>query len=204
MRGETNIRILDLDPPPPDIAKHPSVSFVRTDITSLASVCTGLMSQFSSTNAPPTVIFHTAAIIRFWERVAYSWMPSYNVNVCGTDNVVAVAKDMPDGTILIYTSTSDVVLPCPKFLQMGKDYDTPPWNRVIVSDQDPPLANAQFSQSCYTKSKKLAEQIIYEANECEGLATGILRPGQYVFDGIVCPFTLLIIPMDWQDYHRSQ
>lgn len=46
MRGETNIRIVDLNPPTSKDLDHPSVSFVKTDITSVQSVRDALSAPF--------------------------------------------------------------------------------------------------------------------------------------------------------------
>ncbi|KIM89269.1 hypothetical protein PILCRDRAFT_218982 [Piloderma croceum F 1598] len=176
LRGETKIRVLDLHPPHPDIASNPSVSYIKTDVTSLQSVRDGLTQPFSDGSGLPTVIYHTAAIIRFWERASYTWETSYNVNVQGTANVLSVAKKMPN-TILVYTSTADTCIPRSKFLRLGLDYKIPPYHKVTISDDDSPLKPSQSSQSCYTRSKLLAEQLVIGANGWNGLKTGIIRPG---------------------------
>jgi nucleoside-diphosphate-sugar epimerase len=152
------------------------VSYIKTDITSLQSVRDGLTKPFPDASGLPTVIYHTAAIIRFWERANHAWEASHNVNVQGTANIISVAKKLPNA-ILIYTSSADVVIPCPKFLRLGLDYKTPPWHKVTVSDEDPPLTPSQASESCYARSKVLAERLIIGANGWNGLKTGIIRPG---------------------------
>ena len=176
LRGETKIRVLDLHPPLPDIASNPAVSYIKTDITSLQSVRDGLMRPFPDASGLPTVIYHTAALIRFWERANYTWEVSHNVNVQGTANVLSVAKKLPNA-ILIYTSTADTCIPCTKFLRLGLDYKTPPWQKVTISDSDVPLTPSQGSDSCYTRSKVLAERLIIGASGWNGLKTGIIRPG---------------------------
>ena len=179
LRGETKIRILDLVPPHPDVASHPAVTFIRMDVTSLQSVRDGLTLPFSNRNGDMTVtvIFHCAAIIRFWERSNFAWGLSHSVNVQGTANILSVAKKLPNA-ILVYTSTADAALPVPKFLRLGLDYKRHPWNRVTISDEDPPLSPSQGSQCCYTRSKLLAERLVIGSNGWNGLRTGILRPGQ--------------------------
>lgn len=176
LRGETNIRILDLNPPPHITASHTSVSFIKTDITSVQSVRDALTRPFASTGAPPSVIYHTAAVIRFWERASYVWPLSYNINVCGTENVLTVAKELPSA-ILVYTSTSDCAIPCPKFMRLGRDYKKPPYDTVVISDYDPPLTVAQSSESCYALSKRLAERSVINAHGDANLKTGVIRPG---------------------------
>ncbi|KAJ7916221.1 hypothetical protein B0H13DRAFT_2231746 [Mycena leptocephala] len=103
MRGETSIRILDVNPPAQKFLDHPSVSFVKTDITSLQSVRDALTAPFTTTGAPPT-------------RASYCWDPSYRVNVIGTRNVLTVAKELPSAMV-IYTSSAEPVSGCPKFLR---------------------------------------------------------------------------------------
>ncbi|KAF8218265.1 hypothetical protein K438DRAFT_1953084 [Mycena galopus ATCC 62051] len=173
MRGETSIRILDVNPPTSKFLDHPSVSFVKTDITSLQSVRDGLCAPFPGTGVPPTVIFHTAAIIRFWERLSYCWDASYRVNVTGTRNILTVAKELPSAMV-VYTSSAETVSGSPKFLRV--DWDTYP---VSIRDDDrtPPHI---VKQSCYPRSKRMAEQFVISASVNEGLKTGILRPGHTI------------------------
>lgn len=175
LRGETTIRILDLNPPHPDIALNPAVSFIRTDIVDLQSVRNGLMRPFADSSVS-TVIYHTAAIIRFWERAGYAWPTSHSVNVQGTANVLSVAKKLPNA-VLIYTSTAEAALPGTKFLRLGWNFKTPLWRKITISDSDTPLMPLQGIQSCYARSKVLAERLVIGANGWNGLKTGIIRPG---------------------------
>ncbi|KAJ7176472.1 hypothetical protein C8R46DRAFT_1160475 [Mycena filopes] len=172
-RGETSIRIVDLNPPVSKFLDHPSVSFVKTDITSLQSVRDALTPPFATTGAPPTVIFHTAAIIRFWERAAYCWDATYRVNVTGTQNILTVAKELPSAMV-VYTSSAETVSGCPKFLRV--DWDTYP---VSLSDEDS-TPTYPLKQSCYPRSKRMAEQLVMSASANDGLKTGILRPGHTI------------------------
>ncbi|KAI0050382.1 NAD(P)-binding protein [Auriscalpium vulgare] len=180
LRGETNIRVLDLSPPPSDLASHSSVSYVRVDMTSATSLSDGLLTPFPSTGHPPSVIFHTAAAIRFWERVSYAWNASFSVNVIGTKNILDAARALPGGAILVYTSTSDIVIPRPRFLQIGKDYALLPWNDVVVSDADAPLSELARSEGCYARSKTIAEKLVLDADGVDGLRTAAVRPGQTI------------------------
>ncbi|KAJ7621089.1 hypothetical protein FB45DRAFT_928310 [Roridomyces roridus] len=171
MRGETSIRILDMNPPGQAL-EHPSVSFVKCDISSLQSIRDALVAPFPATGSPPNVIFHTAAIIRFWERAAYCWDASYRINVLGTQNILTVAKELPDA-IVVYTSSGEVVSGAPKFMRV--DWDAFP---VCVKDEDHP-PKYLLKQSCYPRSKRMAEQLVMEAS-ASGLKTGILRPGHTI------------------------
>lgn len=177
-RGETTIRILDIVPPEPKLLDSQVVTFVKTDITSRASVEAGLLTPFPATGSPPSVTYHCAATIRFWERASYTYHESYRINVEGTRNVVEVAKTLPHkDTILIYTCSSDVVLPRPRFMRLGEDYTHWPYNTVVISDADPPKSDSHRSISCYARSKTEGEKLVLKANT-EGLRTGSLRPGQ--------------------------
>jgi nucleoside-diphosphate-sugar epimerase len=180
LRGETNVRVLDIVPPHEDIlTSHPTVTYTKVDITSPASVNATLVSPFPS-GALPTVVFHTAATIRFWERAAYTFGASHQVNVLGTAAVLEAAKNLPTGAIVVYTSSADVAIPAPRFMKRGEDYHLPPWNKIGVSDDDEPLSGHAKSTSCYNRTKLMAEQLVLDANSTDGLRTGSLRPGQYV------------------------
>jgi nucleoside-diphosphate-sugar epimerase len=180
LRGETHVRVLDIVPPHEDIlASHPTVTYTKVDITSPSSVHAALVAPFPS-GALPSVIFHTAATIRFWERAAYTFGASNRVNVLGTAAVLEAAKKLPMGAIMVYTSSADVAIPAPRFMQRGKDYHLPPWNKISVSDDDAPLSGHAKSTSCYNRTKLMAERLVLDANSADGLRTGSLRPGQYV------------------------
>ncbi|KAF9219894.1 NAD(P)-binding protein, partial [Gyrodon lividus] len=179
LRGEMNIRVVDLNPPEAVISSQAAVSFVRADITDPVSIRDALLQPFNEIGSPPTVIYHTAALIRFWERSYYSWHLSYRVNVLGTRNVVAAAKEIP-GATLIYTSTADAIIHSTKFCRLGLDGKYPPWNKHVISDDDPPLGPWEQHESCYARSKVLAERLIIGANGQSGLKTGIIRPGHTI------------------------
>ncbi|EIW81395.1 NAD(P)-binding protein [Coniophora puteana RWD-64-598 SS2] len=179
LRGESSIRIIDLRPPTdPTVLASPAVTFEPADITSPHSVSAALRTPFPATGAPPSVVFHTAASIRFWERAWHAWPLSFNVNVLGTQNVVAACRDaLPRGTVLVYTSTCDVVLAARKFCRLGFDRGVWPWSRKVLSDGDAPLGRHEAHQSNYTQSKMLAERVVLDANGQNGMRVGILRPG---------------------------
>ncbi|EGN97982.1 hypothetical protein SERLA73DRAFT_74243 [Serpula lacrymans var. lacrymans S7.3] len=189
-RGETNIRVLDLRPPPPEIISNRSVSYVRTDITSAVSVRNALLQPFESTGSPPSVIYHMAVIIRFWERNSFSWPISYGINVVGTKNIIAAAKQI-SGATLIYTSTADAVLHSAKSCHVGLDASS---SSIVVNDNAIPLSSWGCRESNYARSKIISERLIVEANGQKGLKTGIIRPG-YTITGPndrLCTSTLMM------------
>jgi nucleoside-diphosphate-sugar epimerase len=184
LRGETNVRVLDIVPPHKDIlASHPVVTYTKVDITSTSSVHAALTAPFPS-GVLPSVIFHTAATIRFWERAAYTFGASYQVNVLGTAVVLGAAKKLQPGAIVVYTSSAGIAVAVPRFMQRGKDYHLPPWDKISVSDDDVALTGPAKSTGCYVRSKLMAERLVLEANSRDGLRTGALRPGMYVLRAI--------------------
>ena len=174
------MRVLDIAPPHKDIlALHPVVTYTKVDITSSSSVEAALVAPFPS-GVLPSVIFHTAAVIRYWERAAYTFDASYRVNVLGTAAVLEAAKKLQKGAILVSTSSLGVAAPAPRFMRCGKDNKLPPWDKISVSDDDAPLIEPAKSTCCYVRSKVMAEQLVLEADSVDGLRTGCLRPGVYV------------------------
>jgi nucleoside-diphosphate-sugar epimerase len=180
LHGETNVCMLDIVPPHEDIlTSHPVVTYTKVNIMSPSSVKAALMVPFPS-RVLPSVIFRTAATIQFWEWVAYTFGASHRVNVLGTAAVLKVAKKLQTSAILIYTSSADVAIPTPRFMQRGKDYHLPRWVKITVSNDDAPLSGHSKSTGCHVHSKLMAEQLVLEANSADGLQTGCLCPGQYV------------------------
>ncbi|KIJ34540.1 hypothetical protein M422DRAFT_69935 [Sphaerobolus stellatus SS14] len=178
-RGEINIRIVDLGSPTESILSHPAVTYVKADITSPTSIRDALCKPFESTRQPPSIILHLAATIRFWDRLSYTWESTYRVNVQGTKNIIAALQAPPlAGHVrsLVYVSTGDVAIPRVKLWSFGKRRSYP-WNTIRRSDSDRPLTEHQLSEGCYTRSKKIAEDLILAANGRFGLKTGSLRPG---------------------------
>ncbi|KAH9042074.1 hypothetical protein EDB85DRAFT_1917734 [Lactarius pseudohatsudake] len=151
LRGETNVRVLDI-----------------STITSPSSVHAALVAPFPSGALPVP--------IRFWERAAYTFGASHRVNVLGTAAVLEAAKKLQTGAIVVYTSSADVAVPAPRFMQNGKDYHEPPWDKISISDDDAPLNGPAKSTSCYARSKLMAERLVLEANSAGGLRTGCLPP----------------------------
>jgi nucleoside-diphosphate-sugar epimerase len=175
LRGETNIRIVDVVAPPAVFANDKRVSFIKADITSVDSVRAALTAPFEGTGKPAEVIYLTAASIRFYERLEYCWKASHDVNVKGALNVVTVAQEIPNAMV-IYTSTGDAVIPRPRLMRLGIDVPSGVNHKVVVHDEDPPLSPALVSQSNYSRSKIMGEEIVMKANGKGGLRAAIVRP----------------------------
>lgn len=177
LRGETNIRMVDLRPPSDEsLLKYPGVSFAQANIASLHHLRDAVVAPFPGTGRLPTVIFHTAAVIRFYERCSYSYWATASVNVLGTQNVIKVAKELP-GAILIYTSTCDVACPRSRYLRLGYDLKSSPRDNPIISDYSPRIPLEDVPSSNYTRSKRIAEEMVLHEHRKDGLKTGAVRPG---------------------------
>ncbi|KAJ8508388.1 hypothetical protein ONZ45_g9333 [Pleurotus djamor] len=166
LRGETKIRIIGRQQPPPELSSRLGVTWLKADITNAQEIKDAILAPFPS-GEQAQVIYHTAATIRFFERAAYTWDYSYKTNVLGVRNVLEAAKELPAATV-IYTSSAAVSIPTVKYLRLE------PWNEPRISDAtpDPPMP-----RNCYYRSKRLAEGLVKEANESSTIRTGILRPG---------------------------
>jgi nucleoside-diphosphate-sugar epimerase len=188
-RGEhpSNIRILDIRPPiRRDLQHGPAsqVAFVKVDITNLQEVkkAFDLPWPNESSNASPLTVFHTAAVIRFFERSSTLKHLSDKVNVLGTQNILTAAAQA-GASYFIYTSSGsihgDVV-----------NYFVPPWASrpkkffQLFAD-DIPMPSVPPYISNYTSSKRSADNIVLSCNG-KGthngfMATGSLRPGNMIY-----------------------
>eukprot|EP01087_Luapelamoeba_hula_P010145 TRINITY_DN2674_c0_g1_i1.p1 TRINITY_DN2674_c0_g1~~TRINITY_DN2674_c0_g1_i1.p1 ORF type:complete len:411 (-),score=72.53 TRINITY_DN2674_c0_g1_i1:29-1261(-) len=157
-RGEEHITILDvLDCSlfAPEREKNPpTVTFIRCNITDKHAVTQALKDV--------DVVIHTAAIVHWWCDLPHEYGPSFAVNVGGTKNLLAAAKEQRVRKFL-HTSSCSVVL--------GKDILSNP-----ISGGDESIPYPKDSLSHYMGTKLLAEKAVLEAND-KLLMTGAVRPG---------------------------
>ncbi|KAJ3513468.1 hypothetical protein NLJ89_g2939 [Agrocybe chaxingu] len=184
LRGEDpkNIRIINKRPPVRKDIQPEGIGFVSADITNAHSVRSAFMAEWprgSNTTARITV-FHTASVMRYYERQKALISRSSGVNVDGTENVIASAK-AAGADILIYTSSGSLPLCRTSFWFL-------PWKRcpetvVQVLNDTTPIAEEHdgfFSNYPYTKA--LAEKLVRDSHNPEaGFRTGILRPGAAIY-----------------------
>lgn len=173
LRKEKNIRIIDIMPPRSrELSQHPSVTFLKADITSSASLREALLAPFPSTGKPLSVVYLTAIIVRFWERALYCKDASWPVNVTGTRNVLDAVAQLPGEPILVYTSTGELSVEAPNHWSLsGPDH-----KQKVYSDDT--VAKSYEQRRWYTKSKFAAEQLILEADKkSTRVRHGIIRPG---------------------------
>lgn len=187
-RGEdpANIRILDIrDPIRSDLKKGQAskVQFVKVDITNLEDTKKAFSLPWPTkiSNAPLTV-FHTAAVIRFFERSSSLRHLSSRVNVLGTHNSLTAAV-AAGASYFIFTSSGSVH-------NQKIDYFVPPWksqpdNFMQVLTENSPMISDDDAISNYTRSKIEADHIVKSANNTKThngfLRTGILRPGSMIY-----------------------
>ena len=133
---------------------------------------------------PEITVLHTAANIRFYERVAYLLPLSAKVNVEGTRNVISAS--LANGvTSLIYTSSGSILIRRARLWLWP--WETRPTHFIQEISDDLPVSAYHadfFSNYAYTKS--LGEILVRNADKTRNakgtlLRTGCLRPGNGIF-----------------------
>jgi nucleoside-diphosphate-sugar epimerase len=150
-RGEDHIRVLDLRPSP-IFDNESRVSFCKGDITKKEDVmkaCEGV-----------DVVFHTAALVDYWSRLAFQRPLLYKVNYQGTQNVIdaCIAKGVSK---LIFTSSSNAVFGA---------------NAEIRGQSEEQIPYPKRPVNIYAETKALGEKAVLAASGKNGLLTASLRP----------------------------
>ena len=194
-RGEDprRIRILDIRRPiRQDLLEGPAaqVDFCQVDISNAAAVEEAFRKPWPTLHdgpEPELTVFHTAAIIRFYERDESLQHFSDKVNLFGTQNVVAAARKAGASTF-VYTSSGSVSVRSTRFFRW-------PWEGVPefftqpVSDDDAqvPKQHEHFFSN-YAHSKWKAEQFVRAADRSPSagstngvMRTGCIRPGNGIY-----------------------
>jgi len=170
--------------------------WIKTDISSMDSVKVAFESPWPSSAAhAPLTVFHTAAVIRPQERSKLFYHRCSRVNVDGTANIIAAAKDA-NADILVATSSGSISL---RPVQMW----IAPWTRFpgrffqLYDESDaygPERAHEDFFAN-YAASKAQAERLVMNANGST-LKTGCLRPASGVYGNEHDHNIATYIPMD--------
>jgi nucleoside-diphosphate-sugar epimerase len=187
-RGEDPryIRVLDINPPlRKDLLSGPAqdVHYIMADIANEADVRAAFAAPWPSKEAAgaPLTVFHTASIIRFYERHPDLLHRSQRVNVDGTRFLLAAAR-AAGASVFVYTSSGSVAVRQSRYLLW-------PWEKrpkyfvQVLSDDDTltPKQHADFfSNYAYTKME--AETLVRRADKsrCDDgglMRTGCIRPG---------------------------
>ena len=149
--GGYKVYSLDLSIPGEEARNSEVCSYIQADITSFDDLCIATKGM--------DVVFHTAAILPMVIGLKNSDFD--NVNLKGTENVIAACKECKVKR-LVYTSSTDVVL--------GKGEQG-----VKNADEDHPLPKQPLN--AYVRTKGRAEKTVLSANGDGGLSTCAVRPG---------------------------
>jgi hypothetical protein len=185
LREDTNIRIVDLFPPPADILQGGVVEYVRADVGRADQVSEALKRPFRD-GRPVDVVHNTSALIRFWDRVSYSYHVTADVNAKGPQNVVDALRslegdddddDSAPPRLLVHTSSACVMMHHPYFMRLGFGRRVPRYSDD--SEPHPPHTLVDYN---YAETKRRGEAIVRAADGGKGgkLRTGVLRAGMYV------------------------
>ncbi|KAL7909422.1 hypothetical protein GGI35DRAFT_493356 [Trichoderma velutinum] len=166
------------------------VAFIQTDITNEAATLKSYEAPWPEAVASlPLTVFHTAGVIRPFERYEVFYQRTSRVNVTGTAHSLRAAKKVGAG-IFIYTSSSNAALRQVRWLFA-------PWGSAqqpqgFIQDLDnrdffEPLPPPHMFPTNYAQSKAESERLVCSADERDvrlgmpGLRTGAIRPGNAVY-----------------------
>lgn len=191
-RGEDpkRIRVLDIRlPTRPDLctgrAQH--VTFLRVDISDAKAVSDAFRAPWpeDGIDNEEITVFHSAANIRFFERLPALFSRSTDINHEGTKNIIASSKDI-GASVLVYTSSGATAVRRTRFWLWP--WETRPQFFVQVLNDDDNLVPKRHEHffSNYAASKRLGELAVRAADNSQSgrsrtLRTGCIRPGNGVF-----------------------
>ncbi|THH16779.1 hypothetical protein EUX98_g9247 [Antrodiella citrinella] len=195
-RGEDprRIRVLDVRRPVrPDLCEGPAkdVDFVQVDISDAGAVDEAFKKPWpclSSENAkdplPGLTVFHTVAIIRFFERHPELMHSSERVNTKGTQHVLDAAC-RAGASVLVYSSSGSVVVNSTRFWLWPWQKEPKLFTQVVTDDDNLlPKRHEQFFSN-YAASKMQAETLVRAADHRSSgsgqLRTGCIRPGNGIY-----------------------
>ncbi|KAI6046147.1 3-beta hydroxysteroid dehydrogenase/isomerase family-domain-containing protein [Pisolithus marmoratus] len=191
-RGEDpkRIRVLDMRlPTRPDLrtgrAQH--VTFLEVNISDAKAVSDAFRAPWpdEGTDDEGITVFHSAANIRFYERLPALFSRSTDVNYEGTKNVITSSKDI-GASILVYTSSGATGVRRSRFWLWPWETHPQFFVQVLNDDDDLiPKRHEHFSSN-YAASKRLGELVVRAADKSQSgrsriLRTGCIRPGNAVF-----------------------
>eukprot|EP01004_Peranema_trichophorum_P002692 NODE_1730_length_1833_cov_56.976608_g1468_i0.p1 GENE.NODE_1730_length_1833_cov_56.976608_g1468_i0~~NODE_1730_length_1833_cov_56.976608_g1468_i0.p1 ORF type:complete len:549 (+),score=72.01 NODE_1730_length_1833_cov_56.976608_g1468_i0:41-1648(+) len=139
------------------VGDDPLVTFIKGDVTNLDAVlsaCEGV-----------TTVFHSAATIRYFERLKHQLGNSVAINLHGTKNVVDACKQKGVKN-LIYVSSSHVCI--------GKGLCKE------MMDESSPYVTPTTTYNHYCISKALAEKLLVESGD-DNLFTAAVRPCSAIY-----------------------
>ncbi|OCK83308.1 NAD(P)-binding protein [Lepidopterella palustris CBS 459.81] len=161
---------------------YPLVGYEHADISSEDSTLRAFNAAWPTNVAKlPLTIFHTAAVIRMYERYKDFLPRSIPINIGGTRNVISAAK-VSGADVLISTSSASINTRAPRWwLPPWRLYPQGSWQ--IERDEDFMLEDtyADFVSN-YNYTKARAEKLIRGEDDAKsGFRTGVIRPGNGVY-----------------------
>lgn len=157
------------------------VEFVQTDITSPDSVDAAFARPWHPSVAQlPLTVFHTAAVILASERSKFRYAFPEAVNVTGTKNVLAAARNAGADIFSSTSSGSISIRPVEPFVAPWASSPKNFWQILDVEDFDAPLREREEYYASYPVSKAIAERLVCGANS-ERFRTGCIRPANGVY-----------------------
>ncbi|KAI6131025.1 3-beta hydroxysteroid dehydrogenase/isomerase family-domain-containing protein [Pisolithus croceorrhizus] len=191
-RGEDpkKIRVLDVRlPTRADLrtGKVQQVTFLRVDITDAKALSDAFQAPWPEEGADgeEITVFHSAANIRFYERLPALFFRSTAINYEGTKNVIASSKEIGAG-ILIYTSSGSVAVRRTRFWLWPWENGPQFFVQVLNDDDNLIPKRREHFFSNYAASKRLGELAVRAADKTQSgksriLRTGCIRPGNGIF-----------------------
>ncbi|KAF8954915.1 NAD(P)-binding protein [Flammula alnicola] len=195
-RGEAfdHIRLLDLRPPINYVVKDAllkGVQFIPVDITDAAALEAAFKAPWpaaSTSNGQPEpeiTVFHTVAIIRFYERQPEFMERSARVNVTGTKNVINTSR-AAGATALIFTSSGSVAVHSIGLFLWPWQKEPEKFLQVINDDDSRLPKRREDFFSNYAVTKIQAERIVRASDRAptgtELGAKKVMRTGYLVTD----------------------
>ncbi|KAI6046144.1 hypothetical protein EDC04DRAFT_2888296 [Pisolithus marmoratus] len=177
-RGEDpkRIRVLDMRlPTRPDLCtgRAQSVAFLKVDISDAKAVSDAFRAPWPEEGTDEGItVFHSAANIRFYERLPALFSRSTDVNYEGTKNVIASSKDI-GVSILVYTSSGAIAVRRSRFWLWPWETRPQFFVQVLNDDDDLIPKRHELFFSNYAASKR--------SGRSRTLRTGCVRPGNGVF-----------------------
>jgi nucleoside-diphosphate-sugar epimerase len=157
------------------------VDFVRTDITSRASIKAALSKPWRPSVASlPLTVFHTAAVIIPSDRSQLLYGFPEAVNVRGTRNVLELAKEAGADIFSSTSSGSIAVRPVKPWVAPWARSPRNFWQVLDERDFSRPLRPHGEFFGNYPASKAAAERIVCEAST-DAFQTGCIRPVNGVY-----------------------
>ena len=196
LRGESPSQIRILDVRPQQLAKLArlqrvldtaardrlaaqceQVQYIQTDITNPDSIASAFSEPWTAdVKDQPLTVFHTAAIIRHWERKKSLLPLTTGVNVDGTKNVLAAARKA-GADVFISTSSGSVLVKPMGFWVWPWQNELKNFALVLDGGKEELVDDHAAYAGNYPYSKAMAEKAVRAANDPQnGFKTGVIRP----------------------------